>query len=171
MLEELPPLPLPKFELVSVASDPGVPAHLRDRLQKVGVPIGLIGYEYRALESATHLSEVETGGVVAFGKSGLFGRICVDVETAAIVYISSERSLHSTYVNSDIDLFVQCVAAVIEEFPFYDEDDGDEEFTRAADDLKVMLAGIDGTALVHSGFWHAFCDDVAMGDYARWTAH
>lgn len=74
----------------------------------------------------------------------------------------------SSHVNKDLDAFTRCVADVIARFPLYEEDDAEEKFKAAAGGIRYLIVAIDGTALVHNGFWHGFCEGDAMGDRANW---
>ncbi|GAB2736418.1 hypothetical protein [Streptomyces bullii] len=73
------------------------------------------------------------------------------------------------HVNSDLDSFNRCVAAVIARFPFCAEGD-EERCGEVAEELRDLVSGIDETARVHNGFRETFCDDVAIGDHADWDA-
>ncbi|MFJ8020381.1 SUKH-4 family immunity protein [Streptomyces sp. NPDC096311] len=170
MIDPLPELPKPVFTVVHVASSSDVPVAVARELLETGVPRGMIGYEYRSLAEAEFLEGVPPNGLVAFGRSGLLGRICVDTSTGEVVHIPKVESAKVTHVNKDIHAFTRCVSAVIDRFPFYQEDAEEEEFERVADELRDIIVRIDETALVHNGFWDGVCEDVAMGDYADWDA-
>lgn len=129
----------------------------------------MIGYEYRSLAQAEFLEGIPPNGLVAFGRSGLLGRIGVDVATGEVVHIPKVQSAKVTHVNKDIRVFTRCVSAVIDRFPLYQED-AEEEFELVADEVRDIIVRIDETALTHNGFWDGFCEDVAMGDYADWDA-
>ncbi|GHD63816.1 hypothetical protein GCM10010317_061180 [Streptomyces mirabilis] len=168
MIESLPELPRPEFTVIHVESSPEVPPDIARKLHETGIPGGLIGYEYRPLTEAMFLGGIRCSGVVAIATSGLLGRICVDVTTGEIVHIPKVDSTTVTHVNRELDLFTRCVSGVIERFPFYGEDDGDEKFEEVADEVRDIIAAVDDTALVHNGFWDGLCEDVAMGDYSNW---
>ncbi|QIY96383.1 SUKH-4 family immunity protein [Streptomyces sp. S1D4-11] len=169
MIDPLPDLPRPEFTLIHVESSPEVPPHIARELLEAGIPGGLIGYEYRPLAEAVFLDGIRGSGLVAIATSGLLGRICVDVATRKLVHIPKAESAAVTHVNRELDLFTRCVAGVIDRFPFYGEDDGDEKFEEVADEIREIIAAVDGTALVHNGFWDGLCEDVAMGDYSNWV--
>lgn len=169
MIDPLPELPKPEFVMVHLASSTGVPGTVARLLLETGVPRGMIGYEYRSLPEAQFLEGASPNGLVAFGQSGLLGRICVDPATGGVVHIPKAESVRITHVNRGLDAFTRCVSAVIDRFPFYQEDE-EEAFRRVADEVRGLIARIDPTALVHNGFWDGVCEDVAMGDYADWDA-
>jgi hypothetical protein len=165
--EPLPVLPTPQFTVIPLGSPPEVPADIAAELLGTGIPGGLIGYEYRPLPEAAFLGGIRQSGVVAVATSGLFGRICVDAATGEIVQIPKVESRTATHVNRDLPAFTRCVEAVIAHFPFYEEDD-EERFEEAADEVRALVAAVDDSALVHNGFWETLCEDVAIGDYPDW---
>jgi hypothetical protein len=154
----------PRFDLVRIGASADMLAPVARRLA-AGVPKGLLGQEYRPLDQAAMLAPGD-GGLVAFGTSGGYGRICVEPATGAVVHVPTIRKLTRNPVNASLDLFGECVAAVIRRFPFYCEDSAPEEREQVAEELRAVLAGIDATASAHNGFWETFVDDVAAGDYA-----
>ena len=160
MIEPLPGLPRPEFTLIHIESSPEVPPYIARELLEAGIPGGLIGYEYRPLAEAVFLDGIRGSGLVAVATSGLLGRICVDVATGEIVHIPKVESTAVTHVNGELDLFTRCVSGVIDRFPFYGEDDGEEKFEGVADEIRDIIAAVDGTALVHNGFWDGLCEDV-----------
>ncbi|MER7690940.1 SUKH-4 family immunity protein [Streptomyces sp. NPDC097610] len=169
MSQPLPQLPKPEFVLIRVEAPPEAPAQVAVDLGEAGIPAGLIGYEYRPLSEPVFLAGIGERGLVAIATSGLFGRIAVDVATGHVVQIPTIDSARARHVNSDLDSFSRCVAAVIARFPFYA--DGDEDrYEEAAEELRDLISGIDETALADNGLWETFCDDVAIGDYADWDA-
>ncbi|WP_225812237.1 SUKH-4 family immunity protein [Streptomyces spinosus] len=169
MSHPLPQLPKPEFALITIELPPEVPTETVVDLRTTGIPSGLIGYEYRPLSEPAYFGGIGERGVVAIATSGLFGRIAIDVASGHIVHIPHIDSSRMNHVNSDLDSFNRCVAAVIACFPFYVEDD-EEGFEEVAEELRELISGIDVTALADDGFWETFCDDVAIGDYADWEA-
>ncbi|WP_328539138.1 SUKH-4 family immunity protein [Streptomyces sp. NBC_00344] len=164
MSQPLPQLPKPEFALIRIVAPPEAPAQIAIDLDEIGVPVGLIGYEYRPLSEPVFLGGIGERGLVAIATSGLFGRIAVDVATGHVVQIPEIESARARHVNSDLGSFNQCVAAVIARFPFYA--DGDEDgYEEVAEELRDLISSIDETALADSGFWETFCDDVAIGDF------
>ncbi|MEU1616560.1 SUKH-4 family immunity protein [Streptomyces sp. NPDC005722] len=167
MIQDLPPLSLPQYAVVRIGCSPEVPAEIAGDLRQIGIPAGLIGYEYQPLTEATLLSGVGESGSVVFGTSGLYGRLGIDVASLRVVQIPKIESTTASHVNRDLKAFHQCVAAIIARFPFYEEGEEDR-FQEVADELRRLLATLDDTALSHIGLWETMCDDVAMGDYASW---
>ncbi|MGW2544727.1 SUKH-4 family immunity protein [Kitasatospora sp. NPDC001574] len=172
MSQPLPPLPKPEFVLIRIEPPPEASARVALDLGQTGIPAGLIGYEYRPLSEPVFLGGIGERGLVAIATSGLTGRIAVDVATGHVVEIPEVESATALHVNIDLASFRQCVAGVIARFPFYADDDEDrcEEYERVAQELRVLVSGIDETALAVDGFWETFCDDVAIGDYTRCDA-
>ncbi|MFD9932279.1 SUKH-4 family immunity protein [Streptomyces massasporeus] len=167
MSQPLPHLPKPEFVLLRIDAPPEVPTRVAVDLADTGIPVGLIGHEYRPLSEPVFLGGIGEWGVVAIATSGLFGRIAVDVATGHVVQIPTMESATASHINRDLDSFNRCAAAVIARFPFYAEDE-EERFGEVAEELRDLVSGMDETALVHDGFWETFCDDVAIGDYADW---
>ncbi|MER5618863.1 SUKH-4 family immunity protein [Streptomyces sp. NPDC002215] len=165
MNQPLPQLTEPEYTVIHVGSSSAVPAHIAADLQEIGVPSGMIGYEYWPLSEAGFLSGIGECGLVAFGASGLFGRVGIDVATRHVVHIPDLESATTSHVNRDLASFHRCVAAVIACFPFYGEDE-EERWQETADEIRELVSVLDESALLHDGFWETFCDDVAMGDYA-----
>ncbi|MFE5407040.1 SUKH-4 family immunity protein [Streptomyces sp. NPDC056580] len=169
MSQRLPELPKPEFVLITVEAPPEVPSRIAADLQEVGIPGGLIGYEYRPLSEPVYYGEIGERGLVAIAASCLSGRLGIDVASNRVVHIPDIESPMTYHVNRDLDSFNRCVAAVIARHPFYTED-GEDECEEVAQELRALLCNIDGTALAFDGFWDSFCEDVAIGDYADWDA-
>lgn len=150
----------PRFELVSIALTPGVPSQVADLLA-AGVPATLLG-QYQALPETDLVGS--DGQLVAFGSTGLFGRICVEPASRRIVQVPTIRSEQVNAVNADLAAFTACVQATIDRFPFYDQESESEDWEAAAKDLEVKLAAIDHVTLAHNGFWETFVSDVSIGD-------
>ncbi|WP_411076567.1 SUKH-4 family immunity protein [Streptomyces sp. cmx-4-7] len=167
MSQPLPQLPKPEFVLTRVEVPPEVPSRIAVNLRDTGIPVGLIGYEYRLLSEPVYLRGIGEWGLVVIATSGLFGRIGVDVASGRVVEVPTIESATASHVNRDLDSFNRCVEAVIARFPFYAVDD-EERCDGVAEELRDLVSGIDETALVANGFWETFCDDVEMGDYADW---
>jgi hypothetical protein len=167
VIRDFPPLPLPQYAVVCIGCSSEVPAEIAADLQGIGVPAGLIGYEYQPLTEATLLGGTDESGLVVFGTSGLLGRLGIDVASRRVVQMPKTDSATAWHVNKDLATFHQCVAATIARFPFYEEDEEDR-FEEVADELRRLLAALDVTALADNGLWETLCDDVAMGDYANW---
>ncbi|MER5479633.1 SUKH-4 family immunity protein [Streptomyces sp. NPDC002734] len=167
-MRDLPPLPLPEYAVVRIRCSPDVPGEIAADLREIGVPAGLIGYEYQPLTEATLLGGFgERGGTVVFGTSGLFGLLGIDVASRRVVQIPTTECATAWHVNRDLGTFHRCVAATIARFPFHEEDEEDRG-QEVADELRHLLTGLDDSALADNGFWEALCDDVATGDYANW---
>lgn len=153
------------FELVNLPVDADVPVKVKDLITTRSVPRSLVGAEYRMLDRAQLMPVDPTGTLVAFGSSGLYGKVCLDSRNLAVVHVPDEAGNMRNAVNVDLNKFIECVRAVTELFPFYDEDAESGEWERAADDLREVISVIDETALVHHSFWETFLDDVRIGDY------
>lgn len=158
----------PTFELVAMSSEPDLPGPIAERLRTPGVPNGLIGHEYRALEAATLLrvASADGGVLVAFGSSGFDQLICLDISSGAVVQVPRTRPESRNAVNASLDLFSACVHAVIGRFPFYGVEAESDDRERIGEELGQVLAAIDRSALEHNGFWETFVDDVVIGDYS-----
>lgn len=164
MNQPLPQLPEPEYTVIPMRSSSEVPAQIAADLQEIGVPAGMIGYEYWPLSEAAFLDGIGEGGLVPFGASGLFGKIGIDVATRHVVHIPHAESAVANHVNSSLASFHRCAAAVIARYPFYGE--GEEvSWQEVADEIREIISALDESALVRDGFWETFCDDVAISDY------
>lgn len=157
----------PKFEMVSLSSGVGVPDDVARTMENPGVPRDLLNGIYSALPAA----ELISGNLVKFGiEADGDAKICLDLETSAVVSIPSEQeSDNRRRVNSSLGTFAACVKAVIDRFPFYAEiDETDEMYTvfeNAAGDLERIINEIDSSACACSaGFWTELIATASMGD-------
>lgn len=156
----------PRYELVSIPLGEGVPRSVGRELSTIGVPRGLIGHEYRALESAGIYPDSTAGILVTFGARGLYGCLCVNIENGNVVSVSPGPVPAILPVNRDLDSFRRCVAAVINRFPFYDAEEDYDRYEDVAEEVRSIVLGIDGTVMNEDDFWVTFTDDLAMGDYS-----
>jgi hypothetical protein len=155
----------PAFELVTLGVASGLPSEAQI-LATRGVPRRIIGHEFTALSEA-YLVAAESGqNLIAFGSSGLRGIVCLDPASGAVVHVPNPDGPQRNPVNTSIDMFTECVAAMIERFPFYGDDDESDLWESVADELAETLEGIDEATGAHNCFWVTFVDDVRMGDYA-----
>jgi hypothetical protein len=156
----------PEFRLVEISVGAETPARARDELSARGVPAGLIAHEYRALAATEIVSTSGGNAVVAFGSWASSGRVCIDSASGAVVSVPVPGATETTVVNVDLAHFVKCVAAVIERFPFYDDDTDFDDWEVAGDDIAGILESLDGQALGHNSFWATFVADIKIGDYS-----
>lgn len=157
----------PRFEMVSLPSEAGVPEDVAHYLEKSGVPRDLLNGIYSALPVAKLVAD----DLVAFGAEGDGdGRICIDIGQGAVVSIASERHVGNRHlVNSNIENFTACVAAIIERFPFYLTVAGADEsyvvFENASSDIDRIVSEIDPSACSESeGFWTELIATASVGD-------
>lgn len=155
----------PVFELVTLRVSLELPFGAQV-LAVRGVPKRIIGREFGALVEARLVAVGQGGNLIAFGASGLRGMVCLDLANGEVVHVPNLNGLQMRPVNSSIDSFAECVAAVIERFPFYSDDDESDRWESVADELAETLGGIDETTGTHNCFWGTFVDDVRMGDYS-----
>jgi hypothetical protein len=90
--------------------------------------------------------------------------VCVDPTTGQVLEITRQGTV--LFVNSSIAAFTETVRAVLERFPYYDEDAEFDEIHAVARDLADLIHGINPEAMADDGFWSTFVDDVEMGDFA-----
>ena len=155
----------PAFELVTMR----VPSDLPPEAQILatrGVPKRIIGHEFTALSEARLVAAEPGRSLIAFGLSGLRGMVCLDPASGAVVHVPNPDGPQWNLVNASVDKFIECVAAVIGRFPFYDDEDEPDCWESVADELAETLEGIDEAAGTHNCFWVTFVDDVRIGDYS-----
>jgi hypothetical protein len=160
------PLSWPHFALRPVAYPSGTPGAVRQALDMHGVPERSVGGEYVAMSDATFL-DGHANNLLAFGRSGLTGRVCLEIRSLEIVHVPSVAAERVNPVNSSLSAFVACIEAAISRFPYYTYETADEFGEEAADFLRGRLLAIDSAVGAHNGLWETFFDDVAMGNYAE----
>ncbi|MCX4537548.1 SUKH-4 family immunity protein [Streptomyces sp. NBC_01669] len=128
------------------------------------VPLESVGHAYWAAED---LETVDIGGTrfVRLGYTGASGAVLLNTVTGAVVE-SNDEFESTNPVNSSLRNFTACIQAVIERFPFYSQDAGEEEWESAADDVLRLVREVDPEAFVEGGYWHEMTSDIMMGDYA-----
>ncbi len=154
----------PAFELATLKVGPDLPAGAQV-LATRGVPRRIVGHEFTALPQARLVAADAGSELVAFGSSGLRGLVCLDLGDDSIVHLPNPEGPQRNPVNTNLDRFIQCAAAVIKRFPFYDEDDEPDLWETVADELASTLEQIDGATALHNSFWVTFLDDVRIGDF------
>jgi hypothetical protein len=127
---------------------------------------------YEIVDPAQFVARLGKSGYVVFGKSGLAARLCYDVATGEIVQVDSLEADNPTIssVNTNLDLFRECVKAFIDRFPYYSLEslESDEDAADAVgEELRGLFESIDPAA--GDGFWFDFTYDVGMGDWATET--
>lgn len=81
-----------------------------------------------------------------------------------MVDVINARGLPLLFINTSIEKFVLTVKAVIDRFPYYEEDAADEEVEAAAADVRAIIERIDPAAVVPDRYWSTFVDDMEMRD-------
>jgi hypothetical protein len=164
----------PTIELVHLPFEPEVPAsdqvlEAAATLMDQGVPQKLLGGRYQASPVLT-LVTVDGRAFLRFGTElGL--PVCADVGTGTIVTISRADPAVG-FVNSSLRSFIETARAVTARFPFYGEDDPDEQSFQAADDVADLIRSIEDRALERDGFWETLVEDIRMGDFVtEWLLH
>jgi len=157
-------LPWPRFVLRPVACPEGTPDRVRQALGMHGVPARGVGGEYVALAEAAFVDGAPD--LLAFGQSGLTGRICVDVGSLEVVHLPQPDGGPANPVNSNLAAFSACIETAIARFPYYTYETAEEDGDEVASYLRERLLAIDQVVGAHNGLWETFLDDVAMGNYA-----
>jgi hypothetical protein len=158
-------LPWPRFVLTAIPYPPGTPETARRALDAVGVPVRCVGFEYIALERVELLDQHPN--LLAFGRSGLNGRVCLDVVSLEIFHVPVPGYPQINPVNSSLPAFIACVEAAISRFPYdsVEHADDDQHLEAAVSSLRARLLAIDPRADAHKGLWETFLADVLNGDY------
>ena len=134
-----------------------------EALFRTGVPRDLFSGRYACVQRPTVLDVPEHGRLIQFGHLTR-DPVCVDLATGRVLEIS--RRGVALFVSSSIATFTETTRAVLDRFPYYDEDAEFDEIDAAARDLADLIRGIDPEAMVQDRFWSTFVDDVAIGDFA-----
>jgi len=129
-----------------------------------GVPKNFIGPRYKADSTVTVLERPGGDAILRFGSSGLSDAIGVHLATGNVVEVISVRDLPLLFVNTSIEKFTLTVKAVIDRFPYYEEDATDEEVEAAAADVGDIIERIDPAAMIPDRYWSTFVDDMEMRD-------
>lgn len=148
----------------------------------IRVPERLFGGSvFRADREARVLTRPDGTCLVRFGACRLWGALCLDPATGAVIDIwdydqpafpRGERpEWREGLTNSSIDKFIETAKAVTDRFPYYgrwafETDDGYAEVENAYRDLVRIITEIDPPAAIPDRFWSTFTDDVMIGDFA-----
>jgi hypothetical protein len=88
----------------------------------LNVPRALLGdVMYVADEVATRFRTLDGRSLLCFGSSGLSEKLCLAEDSGEVVYLVELDGSPGLSVNASLDAFVECVRAVIDRFPFYDD--------------------------------------------------
>jgi hypothetical protein len=153
-------------DFLSYGDDPlvqegaGHRAFLRDR----GLPRQVITI-FRAAPVLRSAPAAVPGVVIGYSRED--DEIVADLDSGRVWLAASFRPGAPILVNAHLPAFVQSLVEVAARYPFYPPDRDPEQAQRAADELRTLLEEIDPESTKDpDGFWAAFLDDVAVGDYA-----
>ena len=135
-----------------------------EALFRTGVPRDLFSGRYASVPKPAVLDVPEHGCLIQFGLLMHDDPVCVDPTTGQVLEITRQGTV--LFVNSTIAAFTETVRAVLERFPYYDEDAEFDEIHAVARDLVGLVRRIDPEAMADNQFWSTFVDDVEMGDFA-----
>jgi hypothetical protein len=155
-----------KFEADAVE---GCPSEARVFLQEPGLPRKVITIFEAASEIAPKSTDFNGRKIdgIALGSSRERDELFLDFEGGRVWLLASWRTNSPILVNCSVRSFVESLALVESMYPFYPSDRDLDMAEGAADSLRVALEGIDIMSTADpDGFWSAFLDDVANGDYA-----
>jgi hypothetical protein len=144
----------------------GTPAAAQHALDMYGVPKRGVGGEYVAMGGPATFVDGHPD-LLAFGRSGLTGLICLDVRSLEIVHVPFPGASNINPGNSNLTAFVACIEVAIARFPYYTYETAEEAAEEVANSLRDQLLAIDSVVGAHNGLWETFLDDVAMGNYAE----
>jgi hypothetical protein len=103
---------------------------------------------------------------VTIGYSREDDEICIDSDTGQVFLLASWSPAAPLVVNRDIAAFVDSLVMLNGMLPLYGVDRDLDASEAAADRLRFELQRLDSTSTEDpNGFWSAFLDDVAVGDY------
>ncbi|SCL20765.1 SUKH-4 immunity protein [Micromonospora rhizosphaerae] len=137
-------------------------------LCRIGLPKIAINIFKPSLQPVPVSAEVaggRTGGIV-IGYSREGAELYLDFESENVWLLWRGDSSH-TVVNTSLGAFRESLLQVDARYPFYPSNRNLEMAEEAEAELRQILVEIDGIATADpDGFWSAFLDDVAVGDYA-----
>ncbi|MGW8883918.1 SUKH-4 family immunity protein [Streptomyces sp. NPDC055749] len=103
---------------------------------------------------------------VTIGYSREDDEICISSDVGQVLLLASWSPSAPLVVNRDIAAFVDSLATLNGMLPLYGIDRDLDVSEAAADRLRFELQRLDTTSTEDpNGFWSAFLDDVAVGDY------
>lgn len=104
---------------------------------------------------------------ITLGHSREQDEIFLDFESGRVWLLASWRPDQPILVNSSLRAFVDSLMLAAARYPFYPPDRDLDDAERAEGALRDALEEIDESSTGDpDGFWSAFLDDVANGDYA-----
>jgi len=105
------------------------------------------------------------GLVVGFSRED--DELFVDFESGRVWLLASWGAGEPILTNGDLRSFVDSLVLVESRYPFYPPDRDLDIAEQAEESLRGALEEIDSASTADpDGFWSAFLDDVASGDYA-----
>jgi hypothetical protein len=153
---------LPGFRLVERGTVDGSNAVLT--VPAVVLSAGL----FAADDELTRVRVADGRSLLCFGSTGLFGKICLAEESSQVIHLwridAEPRAID--LVNSSLEAFIRCARAVVDRFPYYDDDADDDVPTEVGAELAQLLVGIDDVTQVADSYWMTFVDDVQMGTFS-----
>jgi hypothetical protein len=184
----------PRLQLVTFTAPTTISHGWDAELLSQEVPTSFIGHAFHAANEQGVLATPEDGQFICFGTTGLFGKMCLDPRSGAVVEIACAPARgadrvgtvvgHPDFVNSSVAQFTASVRAVFARFPFdsghtEDDQDGgscaedwaradklDQEWDQAVEDLTEVLRRIDPAAMADEDtYWRTFLDGEQMGDF------
>lgn len=140
----------------------GCPPKVWEELCTTGLPARVITIfvaKPHPFPAARNFGDRELPGIV-LGHSREEDELFLDFVDAKVWLLHTWGSGQPILVNRTLSAFVTSLVVAGERYPFPDVEDSEQE-------LRRLLAEIDEAALDDpDGFWCAFLDDVAVGDYS-----
>jgi len=115
-----------------------------EALFRAGVPRDLFSGRYACVQKPAVLDVPEHGRLIQFGLLMHDDPVCVDPTTGQVLEITRQGTV--LFVNSSIAAFTETVRAVVERYPYYDEDAEFDEIHAVARELADLIRGIDPEA-------------------------
>jgi hypothetical protein len=157
-------------EFVTYGGEPprGCPNVVWDDLCETGLPkkvVNIFEASPQPVLISADLGGGRTDGIV-LGYSREGAELYLDFESGG-VWLLWQGDLGRTVVNRSLSAFRESLLQVDARYPFYPSNRTLEVAWRAEEALRQILVEIDDIATANpDGFWSAFLDDVAVGDYA-----
>ncbi|MFH9090969.1 SUKH-4 family immunity protein [Streptomyces sp. NPDC017673] len=129
-------------------------------IENLDLPADSLSNVYKPVEPL-EIYESEGGVRICIGRTGIFGRFVLDVQSGKIIEESEDYS-YSNFVNSSLTAFIQCLQMLSALLDGVHEGE-DEEL---ANMFESQIRQIDPQAYREGSFWYEIRWSIAIGDFS-----